>query len=261
MLRVTCLGTGYSQRHMKKWQQAEGWASLHQAGAHVPWDRLQCPRHACWNGIALGRTQHSSCSPCSHEGYLIAGHWLCTRIQSTRMLLWKQHHILSPFSCPACAICTRWPWLAHKSHVCCFLGRIPLLQHGKCPKMHWLWSSRSTHKAQQPRVGMWCLDSLHMPQLAQPALAPHFVLASRDPDLTESSSNIIYCRLSNSTMLAPACCVSTVPPTPAPASHRASHSQGGSGPSSQPPTTQLSSFEHPGGCSCTQESVQCIPTQ
>ena len=32
-------------------------------------------------------------------------------------------------SAPPGTICTRWSWLAHKSHLCCFLGRIPLLQH------------------------------------------------------------------------------------------------------------------------------------
>lgn len=30
---------------------------------------------------------------------------------------------------PPGTTCTRWSWLAHKSHVCCFLGRIPLPQH------------------------------------------------------------------------------------------------------------------------------------
>lgn len=98
---------------------------------------------------------------------------------------------------PPGTICMRRSRLAHKIHVCCSRGRIPLLQHegayqhGEIPKGHSQWGSPGTGKAQQPGVGTWCLGSLHMPQPARPTPAPRFLLTSRDSALTESNSNIV----------------------------------------------------------------------
>lgn len=192
----------------------------------MPRDRLLCPLHGRLHGTSLGCTQ-----PCCSKPRFIL---LTQRLPAPETLI--MHHnpdytvpsLPPPCPCtpaPLGTNCTRWSWLAHKSHIWCLLGRIPLLQHKDAyqpRKGHLLWGGPGTGKAQQPRFGTPYLSSLHMPQLACPAPAPSFLLTCRDSASTET----LYSRLSNSTVLACPC-----PPAPI-----CSNSQGNYGLSSQLPT-------------------------
>lgn len=133
---------GYSQRHMKKGTASRGLAKpqLPASGRNTYAPGQAAVRSPCllaWHcpGMHPAVLQQVEI----HPAHL--AHTKLTHSPDTDYAPKSRVHQPSsgntPYLPPPCphspappgTICMRWSWLAHKSHICCFQGRIPVLHH------------------------------------------------------------------------------------------------------------------------------------